>query len=176
MTEEELLKEGSPLVYNLSFRLTGNAADAEDLAQDAMLRAIKGLGRFRGDSQLSTWLYRITVNTWKNRVRSEKRRGIWKMLPLDFFSGDDREDEAPFKSEEPALDAGLEKNEKESAVQKALLELDEDSRAILVLREIEGQSYGQIAEALGLPEGTVKSRLSRSRSALKERLKSYAGH
>lgn len=176
VSEREFLERHAPMVYNLSLRLVGNPSDAEDLAQDALLRALKALQSFRGDSSVSTWLYRITVNTWKNRVRSEKRRGIWKMLPLDFFSGDDREDEAPFKSEEPALDAGLEKNEKESAVQKALLELDEDSRAILVLREIEGQSYGQIAEALGLPEGTVKSRLSRSRSALKERLKSYAGH
>lgn len=176
MTDEELLKQGAPLVYNLSFRLTGNASDAEDLAQDAMLRALKGLARFRGDSQLSTWLYRITLNTWKNRVRSEKRRGLWKMIPIDFFTGEDHDEEAPFKSDEPPLDSEMEKDEKASAVQKALMELDEDSRAILVLREIEGQSYGQIAQALDLPEGTVKSRLSRSRSALKEKLKSYAGH
>mgnify|MGYP001580265835 CR=1 FL=1 len=175
VSEAEFLQQQSVPVYNLALRLVGNAADAEDLAQDALLRAIKALPAFRGDSALSTWVYRITVNTWKNRVRSEKRRGLWKMLPLSIFSGGDEEedgrvDESSLKADEPALDAGLESDERGQAVQKALLELDEDSRAIVVLREIHGQSYQEIASALEIPEGTVKSRLSRARDALKARL------
>lgn len=170
VSEREFLEKHAPLVYNLALRLVGNPTDAEDLAQDALLRALKALPSFRGDCMLSTWLYRITVNTWKNRVRSEKRRGLWKMLPLSLFAGEDRDQEPAFKAEEPPLDAGLETAEKEALVQKALLQLDEESRAIIVLREIEGQSYSEIAAALGVPEGTVKSRLFRAREALKQRL------
>ena len=170
MSEGEFLEAHAPQVYNLALRLTGNASDAEDLAQDALIRALKALSAFRGDSEPSTWLYRITVNTWKNRVRSEKRRGLWKMIPFDFFTGEDHDEEPAFKAEEPPLDAGLETAEKSGLVQKALLELEDESRAIVVLREIEGQSYREIASALQIPEGTVKSRISRAREALKGKL------
>jgi len=161
-------------VYNLALRLVGNASDAEDLAQDSLLRALKALANFRGESSLSTWVYRITVNTWKNRVRSEKRRGLWKMVPLNLFSGDDgEEEESNFKDDSKPLDTGLETDEKGTMVQKALLELDPESRAVVVLREIEGQSYQEIAAALEIPEGTVKSLLSRARETLKGKLQKY---
>lgn len=174
VNEAEFLEKHAPMAYNLALRLTGNPTEAEDLAQDALIRALKGLKDFKGDSQTATWLYRIVVNTWKNRVRYEKRRGFWKTVSMSFFTGEDQDEEPNFKSDEAPLDAPLESDERANAVQKALLELDEDSRAILVLRELKDQSYGQIAEALGLPEGTVKSRLSRARDALKEKLKKFA--
>ncbi|MBI5629863.1 MAG: sigma-70 family RNA polymerase sigma factor [Elusimicrobia bacterium] len=174
VSEREFLERHSGLVYNLALRLTGNPSDAEDLAQDALLRALKGLGTFRGECAASTWAYRITVNAWKNRVRSEKRRGFWKMLPISLFTQEDRENGLALKSPEPAPDAALEAGERESLVQKALMELDEESRAILVLREIQGQSYQDIARALEIPEGTVKSRLWRARLALKESLRAQA--
>ncbi|MCX5789116.1 MAG: sigma-70 family RNA polymerase sigma factor [Elusimicrobia bacterium] len=172
---EALLLEHSAMVYNLALRLTGNAQDAEDLAQDALLRALKALAKFRGDCQASTWLYRITVNTWKNRVRAEKRRGLWKRVTLGLFTGDD-EDEASIEdmpSEEAPPDAGLEAADSAASVRKALMDLEAESRAVIVLRDIEGQSYEEIALSLGVPEGTVKSRLSRARAALKGRLKRY---
>lgn len=171
MDEREFLDANAPLAYNLALRLTGNASDAEDLAQDALLRALKALPSFRGDSSVSTWLYRIVTNTWKNRVRSEKRRGLWKMIPLSFFTAEDEDEPREFKAEEAPLDAGLETEETGVTVQKALLELDEESRAIVVLRDIEDRSYEEIASTLELPIGTVKSRLSRARQALKERLR-----
>lgn len=174
VSESEFLQKHAALVYNLALRLVGNAADAEDLAQDSLLRALKALPGFRGESSLSTWVYRITVNTWKNRVRSEKRRGLWKMVSFEFFTGEDRDEEPSFKMEEAPLDANLETAEKGALVQRALLELDEDSRAIVVLREIEGRSYQEIAQALEIPEGTVKSRLSRARETLKEKLSKHA--
>jgi len=172
LSEAEFLEKHAELVYNLSLRLTGNPFDAEDLAQDALLRALKALPGFRGDSATATWMYRITVNTWKNRVRSEKRRGLWKMVPLQFLFGEGageekvREPRAP----EPAPDRALEREETAMAVQNALLTLDEESRAVIVLRETEGMSYQDIAAALSIPEGTVKSRLSRARDELKRRL------
>ncbi|MBI3547600.1 MAG: sigma-70 family RNA polymerase sigma factor [Elusimicrobia bacterium] len=174
MNESEFLEKHAPLAYNLALRLTGNPADAEDLAQDALLRALKGIKEFRGDSQAKTWLYRIVVNTWKNRVRYEKRRGFWKTVSLNLFSGDDQDAEPAFKADDAPADAHLDSDERAGAVQKALLELDEDSRAVLVLRELQEQSYDQIAQALGVPEGTVKSRLSRAREALKEKLRKFA--
>ena len=174
VTENELLEKHAVPVFNLALRLVGNAADAEDLAQDALLRALRALPSFRGDCQVSTWVYRITVNTWKNRVRSEKRRGLWKLLPLDFLfsrNGDDTASPEPAAAEAP-LDAGLESSEQGSLVQRALLELDEDSRAVVVLRELQGLSYQEIAAALDIPQGTVKSRLARARETLKLRLAS----
>lgn len=174
MREDEFLEKNSRMVYNLALRLVGNPADAEDLAQDALIRALKALPAFRGDSSQSTWVYRITLNTWKNRVRSEKRRSFWKTLPLHFLFGEDGSEEKSLPAEDPPLDAGLETEETSRLVQKALLELDEDSRTVVVLREIEGLSYDQISQTLGLPEGTVKSRLSRARDALKAKLSNFA--
>lgn len=173
VSESEFLEKHSVMVYNLALRLVGNRSDAEDLAQDSLIRALKALPGFRGDSSPSTWVYRITVNTWKNRVRSEKRRGFWKTVSMDLFTGEDHDEEPNFKAEDPPLDADLETASTKEIVQKALLQLDEDSRAILVLREIQGQSYGEIAAALEIPEGTVKSRLSRARETLKEKLKKH---
>lgn len=176
-SEEEFLRDAARPVYNLALRLTGNPSDAEDLAQDALLRCLKALPAFRGDSAATSWAYRVTMNTWKNRVRSEKRRGFWKTLPLAaLFGGGDEEDDAP-TAEPPAkdapLDAELETMETGAAVQAALMTLDEESRAVVVLREIKGMSYTEISEALTLPEGTVKSRLFRARAVLKDRLRRF---
>jgi RNA polymerase sigma-70 factor, ECF subfamily len=175
VTEQEFLEKHAGLVFNLALRLTGNKADAEDLAQDALLRAVRALPGFRGDSLLSTWAYRITVNAWKNRVRSEKRRKFWSTVTLGLISGADGEEELrDVKSDEPALDAGLEKAERSSAVQKALMQLEDDDRAIVVLREIDEKSYEEIGEMLGLAQGTVKSRLFRARAKLKTLLENTA--
>ncbi|OGR90502.1 MAG: hypothetical protein A2V88_09750 [Elusimicrobia bacterium RBG_16_66_12] len=167
MSETEFLEGNAELVFNLALRLTGNRADAEDLSQDALLRALKALPGFRGHSQVSTWVYRITVNAWKNRVRSEKRRHFWKTVTLGLVGGDDGEEVRDVKADDPPPDADLEKEEKAKMVQQSLLELDEDDRAIVVLREIEEKSYGEIGAVLGLAEGTVKSRLFRARAKLK---------
>ena len=150
--------------------MTGNRSDAEDLAQDALLRALKALPKFRGDSKLSTWAYTITVNTWKNRVRAEKSRGFWKTISFGALGGPDKDaDEPEFepKGNDSPIDENLEKEGTAAVVQKALMQLDADDRAIVVLREIEDRSYGEIGEVLGLAEGTVKSRLFRARAKLK---------
>ena len=175
MSEQEFLAQNAALVYNLALRLTGNRADAEDLAQDALLRAVRALPGFRGESLASTWAYRITVNAWKNRIRAEKRRGFWKTVTLGLVSGDDGEETVrDVKADEPPLDAGLAKSERSDAVQKALMTLDADDRAIVVLRELQDKSYEEIGAMLGLPQGTVKSRLFRARAKLKTLLKETA--
>ena len=168
MSEQQFLDEHSQLVFNVALRLTGNRSDAEDLAQDALIRALRALPKFRGDSKLSTWVYTITVNTWKNRVRAEKSRGFWKTISFGAFGNED-DDEPVYepKGNDAPLDTELEKEGTAAVVQKALLQLDADDRAIVVLREIEERSYGEIGEVLGLAEGTVKSRLFRARAKLK---------
>jgi RNA polymerase sigma-70 factor (ECF subfamily) len=169
VSEQEFLDEHSQLVYNVALRLTGNRSDAEDLAQDVLIRALKALPKFRGDSKLSTWVYTITMNTWKNRVRAEKSRGFWKTISFGAFGNDKDDDEPAYEpnGNDAPLDAGLEQEGTAAVVQKALLQLDADDRAIVVLREIEERSYGEMGEALGLAEGTVKSRLFRARAKLK---------
>lgn len=175
MSEQEFLDNHAALVYNLAFRLTGNRSDAEDLAQDALLRAVRALPGFRGESSASTWAYRITVNSWKNRVRSEKRRGFWRTVTLGLVSGDGGEDEVrDIAAADAPLDADLEKRENSAQVQKALLLLDAEDRVIVILREIEDKSYEEIGAALGLPQGTVKSKLFRARAKLKTILKKAA--
>ncbi|UPT73705.1 MAG: RNA polymerase sigma factor [Elusimicrobiota bacterium] len=170
MSEQDFLEQHSELVFNLALRLTGNRVDAEDLAQDALIRALRALPKFRGDSKLSTWAYTITVNTWKNRVRAEKSRGFWKTISFGVLGGPDKDPDEPDwepKGNDAPIDENLEQEGTATVVQKALLQLDADDRAIVVLREIDEKSYGEIAEVLGLPEGTVKSRLFRARAKLK---------
>ena len=173
VSEQDFLEQHSELVFNVALRLTGNRSDAEDLAQDALIRALRALPKFRGDSKLSTWVYTITVNTWKNRVRAEKSRGFWKTISFGAFGGDKDDDEPVYEpnGNDKPLDTDLEKEGTAAVVQKALLQLDADDRAIVVLREIEDRSYGEIGEVLGLAEGTVKSRLFRARAKLKTLLK-----
>lgn len=139
------------------------------------MRAVRALPGFRGESLASTWAYRITVNAWKNRVRAEKRRKFWRTVTLGLVSGDDGEDGVrDIKADEPPLDDGLAKTEKAGAVQSALMTLDENDRAIVVLRELQEKSYEEIGTMLGLPQGTVKSRLFRARAKLKSLLKDTA--
>jgi len=159
------------MVYNLALRLSGNAADAQDISQDAFIRAIRGLANFRDGSAAGTWLYRITMNVWKNRVRSEKRRSFWKTFSLD--RGGDEEAGRPalqLASPELPADAVMEKENEKEVLEKALASLDPEDRAILVLREIEGRSYEEIAGIAEIPLGTVKSRISRSREALRQKM------
>jgi RNA polymerase sigma-70 factor (ECF subfamily) len=175
VTAEELVAGYSDRVYTLAYRLTGNAADAQDLTQDSLIRAIRGLDKFRGDADPGTWIYRITVNTWKNRVRSEKRRFFWKTVSLDAPAPDEDEDHGArlLPDGSPALDREMEQDEAKQAVEVALSGLDPEDKAILVLRDLEDRSYDDIAGILELPVGTVKSRLSRAREALRARLRPY---
>ena len=171
---EELVRKYAQLVYNLSLRLTGRPLDAEDLAQEALARAIKALPSFRGEADPGTWIYRITVNSWKNRVRAEKRRRFWRIFSLDHREDDEDEPLDP-PAGDPPLDSGLEQDERKRLLESALAGLEPEDRAILVLRELDERSYEDIAQILSLPLGTVKSRLSRARDALRVKLKPHLG-
>ena len=169
MTPEELVKRYAAMVYNLALRLTGDRTDAEDLTQETLLKAVKGLPEFRGEADPGSWVYRITVNTWKNLLRAKAK---WRFLR--FFSADDPKavDSEPADAAEqsPGPEAQAQAQDLKKRIESALAELSPEERAVLVLRELDGRSYAEIAEVLEVPLGTVKSRLVRARTLLAQRL------
>jgi len=162
------LHEG--MVFNLAARLLGEAEEARDVAQNVFLHVYRKLGQFQGRSTLRTWIYRITVNQCHNRRRWWKSRRREKEEPLDDVAtgshagqlADERTESSPFDE--------THRRERARRVQEGLLRLSFEHRTVLALREIEGLSCDEIADALGVAGGTVKSRLSRAREALRREL------
>ena len=149
---ETLYREHSPRVYALCLRLSGGSSDdATELLQDVFIRAWRGLRNFRGESAFSSWLHRLTVNAMLERARSEKRRTA-RVLSM----------------EEPPTDLALveEQPDVQMDVEAAIAALPEGARIAFVLHEIEGYQHSEIAEQLGVAEGTVKAQLHRARKLL----------
>jgi RNA polymerase sigma-70 factor (ECF subfamily) len=169
LTPEELVQKYSDMAYALALRLTGNAAEAEDLAEEALIKAVRGLANFRGDSDAGVWVYRIVMNTWKNQLRSP-RFAFWRRVGGFYAAGSEEQvvdppDPAP--GPEPQLEAAA----RSEAFNKAIDTLEPEDRAILVLRDLDGRSYADIAEIISIPVGTVRSRLSRAREKLRALLR-----
>jgi RNA polymerase sigma-70 factor (ECF subfamily) len=172
----EMVEAYQDQVFNLLFRMIGTREEAEDLAQEVFVTVFKSIDQFRGDSKLSTWLYRIAANHCKNRIKYLARRYDRSTSQLD----EAVERTAVAQGGAPvgagridAPDQALEGAEMERMVQRAIAELDEDHRLVVVLRDIEELAYEEICVITGLPEGTVKSRLHRARLALKDKLAKY---
>jgi RNA polymerase sigma-70 factor (ECF subfamily) len=144
--------------------MLGNPAEAEEVAQETFLRAHRALAEFRGDAKLSTWLYAIASRLCLNRIASGERR-----LSRARVDGLDRLPAG--EGGEPGAD--LERSEREAALHRAIAELPEDRRIVVVLRDLEGLTYDEIAAALSLEPGTVRSRLHRARLDLKEKLERF---
>ena len=162
----QLVTANQTMVYNLAYRMTGNPDDAADLTQEAFLNAWKGLARFQGHASFSTWLYRLTSNACIDFLRREKRR---ISLSMTLEGGEDEEDrQAQLPDRRYSPERELEKKEAGAMLRRGLASLAPDYREILILRELEGLSYAEIAQTLELEEGTVKSRLARARLALRE--------
>jgi RNA polymerase sigma-70 factor (ECF subfamily) len=169
----ELVEAYQDRVFNLLFRMIGTREEAEDLAQEVFVTVFKSIDQFRGESKLSTWLYRVAANHCKNRIKYLARRHDRTTTALDEVAerAAIAQGGAPVASGHiEAPDRALEGAELERCVQLAIAELDEDHRLVVVLRDIEELAYEEICEITGLPEGTVKSRLHRARLALKEKL------
>jgi RNA polymerase sigma-70 factor (ECF subfamily) len=152
--------------------MMSNLEEAEEVAQEVFITVYKSLRDFRGDSQFSTWLYRVTVNHCKNRIKYLGRRKYYSSQSLDEpMEGNDGEVMARQLADEHLDPLGrLEQKEVQNTVQEKMNELDEEQRTVLFLRDIEGMSYQEIADILDLREGTVKSRIHRARLELKEKL------
>ncbi len=160
---EALVLENQKQVYNLALRMTGSEEDAFDISQDAFLRAYKSLDSFRGDSKFSVWLYRLTSNICIDYLRARDRR---KTVSLQFEDEDDEAQEFDIPDLRFSPDAVFEQKQLREAVSRALDALPADYRHILILREMNGLSYEEIADTLDLELGTVKSRIFRARKKL----------
>lgn len=167
----ELIEEQGDRVFNLCFRMLGNRQEAEDLAQEVFITVFKSVDSFRGDSKLSTWLYRIASNLSKNRIKYLARRH--ERSKVEFDEGVDRNaasDSLTSPKQEKRPDENMEGQQLEQIMQKAISELEEEHRILIVLRDIEELSYEEICEITELAEGTVKSRLHRARLALRKKM------
>ena len=159
---EVLVRRHQKKMFNIAYRMTGNYDDAADIVQESFLSAYKAIKNFRGEAKFSTWLYGIVAYHEPVSLDADRATGN-ESRPIDPASG-----------EMPAIDL-LVRKEMQEKVQQCINRLEKDHREILVLRDIQGFSYEEITEMLGLPDGTVKSRLSRARSAIKESLKKVFG-
>lgn len=161
-------------VFSLLYRLTENADDAAELTQETFLNAYRSIGRFRGDSGLKTWLFRIAVNESRNRFRWWKRRKRERTISLDAVIGDSEmtlSDVIADRGSSPE-DEVLSR-ERRAALNAALLDLPIAFREAVILVDIEGLSYEETAIALDIGIGTVKSRISRGREELRRKLKDF---
>ena len=160
---ELLVREYEKNVYNLALRMTGNSEDAYDMSQEAFIKAYNSLSSFRGDSKFSVWLYRIVSNVCLDFLRSRNRRAT---VSLSVENDEGEEMELDIADEASSPQALLDRSLTRDAVRRGLQALPPDHREILLLREIQGLSYDEIAETLDLEVGTVKSRIFRARKKL----------
>jgi len=170
---EILVNERSGEIYGLLYRLTENVEEARDLTQETFLRAFQSIAHFRGESDLRTWIYRIAINQARNRWRWWRRRRREATVSIDApeIGGGHLGLVATLKSHsvrDPEQDTLL--SERERALKKALSSLKRVYREAVVLRDIEGFAYEEIATALDISVGTVKSRLARGRQELRRKL------
>ena len=160
---ETLVLEYEKNVYNIALRMTGNSEDAADMTQEAFIKAYNSLQSFRGDSKFSVWLYRIVSNVCLDFLRSKNRRPTVS-LSVEDDDGEDAQLDVADESQSPKL--LLDRKLTRDSVRRGLDSLPPDYRQILLLREIQGLSYDEIAQALSLEVGTVKSRIFRARKRL----------
>ena len=168
---QNIFEENKGLIYSLSFRLLGNRQEAENLTQEVFLNAFKSYPYFRGESKVSTWLYRIAINLINNELRGKKLK---KFLSLDFLS----EESGRTPMIEPSHPrhsppAELEKKEMERVVQRLIRSLPERQRIAITLQYYEGFAYEEIASAMEISRSSVESLLFRAKQNLEKRLAPY---
>ena len=160
---EHLVHAYEKTVYNLALRTLGNREDAEDVTQEAFLKAYRSLNTFRGDSKFSVWLYRIVSNLCLDLLRSRQRKPTQSLTVED---DDGETDELEISDDHFSPEKLLDRKLTRESVQRGLASLPDDARQILLLRELQGMSYEEIAQTLDLETGTVKSRIFRARKRL----------
>lgn len=163
---DEIVEKHADFVYNVAFKMMGQQEDAEDVAQEAFISAYRAFDRFRGESQVTTWLYRITVNAALMKLRKEKRARTLTQTGLDDMDIPDLGD-SPEKS---AMNSEL-----GGRLQEGIARLPHDLRAAIVLRDVQGLSNTEAAEALDVTVSSLKSRLHRGRLILRKHLSDYVG-
>ena len=167
----ELVETHRDRVFNITYRMLGDRAEAEDVAQEVFISVFKTIDMFREEAKFSTWLYRVTVNHCKNRIKYLARRHDRDRDELDETSHETNGAAGVPRNVQP--DRALEGAQLEVLLQEAIAHLDDDQRVVVVLRDVEDLSIEEICEITGLPDGTVKSRLHRARLVLRKRLQRH---
>lgn len=165
----ELIDAHRDRVFNITYRMLGQREEAEEIAQEVFITVFKTIDTFREESKFSTWLYRVTVNHCKNRIKYLARRHDRERDELDETAQETNgATGAPLAIARP--DRALAGAQLEALMQEAIAKLDDDQRVVVILRDVEDLSIEEICEITGLPDGTVKSRLHRARLVLRKRL------
>jgi len=168
---EAIVQRYARHVYNIAYRMAGNEADARDLVQEAFLRVYRALRRVEPDAPLERWLYRIVSNLHIDLLRKRPRTRVESLdAPVETARGEVSREIADLESSPEAI---LDREQLDAAIQRALGTLPQELRLVVVLSDIEGLAYEEIAAMLRIPLGTVKSRLHRARQALQQRLRPY---
>lgn len=172
---EFLVSRYQKQMFNIAFRMTGSYEEACDVVQEAFLSAYRSIRKYRGEARFSTWLYSITVNQTRTRLKEMRSRDFHEGVSIE----DPPEDKGAAPRQYPSHQMGVaeqvEQKEIEEKVQECINALDDEHREVVVLRDIQGFSYDEIAEMLKVPDGTVKSRLFRARLLLKDSIGKVLG-
>lgn len=164
---EELTSSYYTKVYNICYRMLNNSEDAGEQAQEAFIKAFRYIKDFKGNCSISTWLYRIATNVCLDYLRKNKNR---KTVSLEQNTYEDIKIKDTLISDIPGPEKVAELNAQKEAIKNAMSKMNEKNRIIIILRDFMGLSYDQIAETIDAPVGTVKSRISRARSELRDLL------
>lgn len=166
---EQLVSAYDRRAYNIAYRVMGNEEDAKDMAQEAMLRVYRSIKDFKGQSSFSTWLYRIVTNVCLDELRRRKND---KHVSIDStIQTEDGELHIELSSDKETPETAYERVEQRELIKKAIGELNDEYRSVIVLRDIQGFSYEEISNMLECSLGTVKSRINRARAMLRDKLK-----
>ncbi len=169
---DELVRTYSASIFHVAYRMLGDTAEASDVVQEIFLKVFRNIDGFKGEAALKTWVFKIAFSEILNRLRWWKRRHRFATVSLDDGANGNGNGYHVVDSG-PTPEQVLQSKEQETAIQQALWKLSSDHRSIIVLRDIEGFSYNEIADVLGVSVGTVKSRLARARADLKKSLMRY---
>jgi RNA polymerase sigma-70 factor, ECF subfamily len=176
---DQLFQQFHQMIGNLAYRLTGDSEDAADVTQEVFLKVYQNIGTFHSDSSLKTWIYRITVNCALNQKRWWKRRKKGQTETLIEEPIKNRENQATELSPRivhPVQEQTVYRNELMEKMQKSLTSLPSDQRVSVILRDMGGMAYEEIASMLNLSIGTVKSRIARGRETIRRELEIYLKH
>lgn len=170
---EELMDSYFKRIYSIAYRMAGNADDASDMTQEIMIKLYRNIKAFSGNSRFSTWVYRVATNTCLDELKKLRRHSSYSI-----DSGIETEEgniAAEIEDTAPTPEQRAEQSELKNLVAKALNKLGDEHKTVIILRDIQGLSYDEIARILGCSEGTVKSRISRGRAKLKNVLEKDFG-
>lgn len=172
---DELVRCYHASIYQVAYRMLRDPGEAADVTQDVFVKVFRHIGGFREESSLRTWLFRIAFSEILNRVRWSRRRYLHRTVSIEETTQSSDDGPAPLQlaDEGATPEEELELKEQEEAFQNALWKLSEEHRSVTILRDVQGFSYTEIADILGISMGTVKSRLARARSELKRHLMPY---